>query len=272
MSRMALVGAYAELVDGREEPMLLFTERLPVSDLRCEVLGRLVALRARHAAEGRSIPLSGEIDRALERAREDGNWIKCFFPGPLEGHRRPVVPAPEELLKHLKETELDVAIPESWHFITGVSHLHALSDPELATARDAVAKAQHPVDDVEVQIHLHTHELASIVAKTNRDTLLADAVADAVARICRKASNEHHIHMIIIICLQAAAAFEEHDAWFDWLEKKFADIAGCLPGPPNKAVRIFLEHLDAMETILPIDSWFHRRARSIAAAGAELRP
>ena len=30
-SSMALVGAYAELVDAREEPMLLFTERLPAS-------------------------------------------------------------------------------------------------------------------------------------------------------------------------------------------------------------------------------------------------
>ena len=272
VSRMALVGAYAELVDAREEPMLLFTERLPTSDLRCEVLGRLVALRTRHAAEGRSIPLSGEIDRALERAREDGNWIKCFFPGPLEGHRRPVVPASEELLTSLQETPLDVSVPESWHFIAGVSHLHALGDPELAAARDAVAKVRDSVDDMEMQSHLLAYELASIVAKTNRDALLADAVADAVTRICRKASNEHHIHTIIIICLQAAAAFEEHDAWFDWLEKRFSDIASCLPGPPNKAVRIFLEHLDAMETILPISSWFHRRARSIAAAGAELRP
>ena len=89
MSSMALVGAYAELVDGREEPMLLFTERLPSSDLRCEVLGRLVALRSRHASEGRQIPQSNEIDRTLERTQERGNWLKCFFPGPLEGHRPP---------------------------------------------------------------------------------------------------------------------------------------------------------------------------------------
>ena len=78
--------------------------------------------------------------------------------------------------------------------------------------------------------------------------------------------------MILVICLQAAAAFEEHDAWFDWLEERMARIAYSLPGPRNRSVRILLEHLDAMETILPIDSWFHRRARSIASAGAEIRP
>ena len=272
MSNMALVGAYAELVGAREEPMLLFMERLPPGDLRCEVLGRLVALRARHAGEGRSIPLSEEIDRALERARERGNWLKCFFHGPLEGHRRPVAPPPEDLTKFLRETEADVAVPESWHLIACASHLHALGDPELTTARGVVTKVPHPADDMEMQNHLLAYELASIVAKTNRDTLLADAIADAVTRICRRVSNENHIYMIISICLQAAAAFEEHGAWFDWLEDRLASIASCLPGPPNKAVRIFLEHLDAMETILPIDSWFHRRARSIAAAGAELRP
>ena len=272
LSSMALVGAYAELVGAREDPMLLSTERLPPSDLRCEVLGRLVALRARHVREGRSIPLSEEIDRALERAREGGNWIKCFFPGPLEGHQRPVAPAPEDLTKVLRETEPDVAIPESWHLITGASHLYALGDSELATARGAVARVMHSVGDMEMQNHLRAYELASIVAKTNRNILLADAVADVVTRICRRVSNEHHIYMIILIYLQAAAAFDQHDAWFDWLEERLANIASCLPGPPNKAVRIFLEHLDAMETILPIDSWFHRRARSIAAAGAELRP
>ena len=272
MSSTALVGAYAELVGAREDPMLLFTERLPPSDLRCEVLGRLVTLRARHAGEGRSIPLSEEIDHALERAQKGGNLIKCFFPGPLEGHRRPVVPAPEDLTKLLRETELDIAVPESWHFITGASHLHVLGDPELAVARDAVERTRHSVDDVDMRTLLRAHELASIVAKANRSTLLADAVADAVTGICRRASNEHHIYMIILICLQAAAALEEHEAWFDWLEERFASIAYRLPGPPNKAVRIFLEHLDAMETILPINSWFHRRARSIAAAGAELRP
>lgn len=272
MSGMALVGDYAELVDAREDPMLLFTERLPSGDLRWEVLGRLVSLRERHSKEGRSVPRSEEIDRALEQAREDGNWIKCFFPGPLEGHRRPGVSAPEDLTKLLKEAEPDIASPGSWHFITSASHLYALGKPELANAQCAVTKMPHSVDEGELWGYLRSSEFASIVAKTNRDTLLADAIADAVIRICDKVSNENGIFMIILICLQAAAAFEEHDTWRSWLEERLASIASRLPGPPNKAVRIFLEHLDAIETILPIDSWFHRRARSIASAGAELRP
>ena len=272
MSGMALVGAYAELVDAREEPMLLLSERSPTSDFRCEVLGRLVALRSRHATEGRDIPNSNEVDQALERTQEQGNWLKCYFPGPLEGHRRPVASAPEELVRTLSESAPDISLPASWHLIANTSHLHSLGESELGAARNALARIPHPGDEREKRDILLSLEIASIVAKTSRDASLADAVADAVAKVSARASNEHDIWMILVVCLQAAAAFEEHDAWFDWLEERMARIAYCLPGPPNRTVRILLEHLDAMETILPIDSWFHRRARSIASAGAELRP
>ena len=272
MSNMALVGAYAELVNAREEPMLLLTERLPSSDLHCEVLGRLVGLRSRHASEGRSIPQSEEIDRALGRTQERGNWLKCFFPGPLEGHRRPVAPAEEELAVILQEAVPDISLPASWHFIANASHLHALGETELGAARDALTRIPDSIDEGEMQNNLLSLEVASIVAKASRDTLLADAIADAVTRVSTRVSNENDIWLILVICLQAAAAFEEHDAWFDWLEDRLARIASCLPGSPNRSVRIFLEHLDAMETILPVDSWFHRRARSMASAGAELRP
>ena len=133
MSSMALVGAYAELVDGREEPMLLLSERLPSSDLRCEVLGRLVALRSRHVGEGRQIPQSNEIDRAVERTQERGNWLKCLFPGPLEGHRRPVAPVSEELAEILNNAmEPDISLPASWHMIANASHLNSLGESELS--------------------------------------------------------------------------------------------------------------------------------------------
>ena len=272
ISNMALVGAYAELVDAREDPMLLFTERLPPSDLRCEVLGRLARLRLRHASEGRSIPQSEAIDQALERAQESGNWLKCFFPGPLEGHQRPAVPASDELVETLKEATPDISLPASWHFLANASHLHALGESGLGAARDALIPVLDYADEGEMRNNLLSLEVASIVAKTNGDTLLADAIADAITNISTMVSNENDIWLILVICLQAAAAFEEHDAWFDWLEERLVRIASRLPGPPNRSIRIFLEHLDAMETILPIDSWFHRRARSVASTGTMLRP
>ena len=272
LSSMALVGAYAELVDAREEPMLLFTERSPASDLRCEVLGRLVALRSRHASEGRHLPLSEEVDQALGRTQDGGNWLKCFFPGPLEGHRHPTASAPQELAETLEAAVPDIALPASWHLIANASHIFALDEPELGAARDALTRVPDIDDEGAKQKVLLSLEVASIVAKANRDTSLADAIGDAVTKVSTGVSNENDIWLILVICLQAAAAFEEQNAWFDWLEERLARVVSCLPGPPSRSVRIFLEHLDAMETILPIGSWFHRRARSIASAGAELRP
>lgn len=272
ISSMALVGAYAELVDGREEPMLLLSERLPSSDLRCEVLGRLVALRSRHASEGRQIPQSNEIDRAVERTQERGNWLKCLFPGPLEGHRRPVTPVSEELAEILNDAMPDISLPASWYMIANAAHLNSLGESVLGAAREALSRVPNIGDEGEKQDILLSLEVASVVARTSRDTALADAVADAVTKVSTGVSNENDIWLILVICLQAAAAFREHDGWFDWLEGRLAGIASNLPGRRNRSVRIYLEHLDAMETILPVDSWFHRRARSIASAGTELRP
>ena len=116
---------------------------------------------------------------------------------------------------------------------------------------------------------LNCLEFAGTIAATNRDTVLADVIADAVVKIAPNISEEKDIHVILRIILQAAAAYEEHEAWFKWLEEKLAGIASHLPSPPKKYIRIFINHLDELGRILPVDSWFHIRARSIASAGAE---
>ena len=110
-SRMGLSGAYAELVDSREEPMLLYSARTSPGDLRSEVLGRLAILRARHENEGRHIPYAAEIDQALVRARERGDWVRCEFPGPLEGSRKIVRPLPDELAEELRTSRPDLGDP-----------------------------------------------------------------------------------------------------------------------------------------------------------------
>ena len=271
-SNLVLVGAHAELVDARQEPMLVLTRRMSAVDVRSEVIGRLAVLKSRHEHEGRLVPLAEEIDSALKRAHERGEGLKCFFPGPLEGHRRPTSPADLDVSEALRETLPDVADPTTWNVIGNASHIHALADSELAPAREALRESGDRNDDAEIRNLLLSLELASIVAKTNRDTLLADAISDATAHLSRRISDKDDVWMILPICLQAAAAFEEHAEWFKWLEETLARIARSLPGPPSKSLWEFLEQLDVLETILPIDSWFHRRARSIASAGGEFRP
>ena len=271
-SNLTLGGVYAELVGFREEPMLLYTGRLSASDFRCEVIGCLVALRSRHESEGRLIPHAEEIERALERVRERGELHKCFLPGPLEGRRETIATIPDDLANALAESRLDIADSYSWSIAFFSSHVYVFGEAELAHVREAVRKVAKVVDDDDRQSLLHSLEIASVVARTNRDTTLAEAVADGIVSAARKMTDETDVRMILPICLQSAAAFEDRGAWFNWLEETLGRIAGSLPGFPNRSLQVFLKHLDAMETILPVYSWFHRRAKSIASVGTDLRP
>ena len=146
--------------------------------------------------------------------------------------------------------------------------MYKLGEVQLVPAREAIQETEDVLSQNEHSSHLISLELASVVAKINRDAQLANAIADFLTRIAGSISDENDIYLILQIYLQAAAAFEDQDAWFDWLEEKLAILAECLPGPPNQSLRILVEQLDAIEVVLPVESWFHRRARAIAAAGA----
>ena len=148
------------------------------------------------------------------------------------------------------------------------SQFFALGEPELHRAQETVKVTAENIRDADLHEHLTCLESASVVAVANRNALLADEIADAVVRVASRISEEKEIYMILQIILQAAAAHEAHNAWFKWLEERLASIAIHLSPPPNESLRMFLDHLDEIARVLPIDSWFHLRARSIASAGA----
>ena len=258
-------GTYAELVDARREP-LVFAGRMTPLALKIEILARLHILRLRHEGEGRRVPRSDDIDRALSRVEQDGLAFALGFPGPLEGHRRPAVPVPQEFGEALEKmvaesTELACLEP-----LVRACQFFALGPGELGHARKAVkAVADNFEGDLSsVLMYLGS---ASLVAAANRDPTLANGIAEALVKISPRVSEEE-VQLIPTILLQAAAAHEARDAWFKWLEGTLADVAGLLPAPPNKALNTLLTHLDEIEKVLPADAWFHSRARTIALAGA----
>ena len=269
-SSMELAGAYAELVDLQEEPMLLYSARTSPRDFQSEVLGRLAILRARHEGEGRTVPYAAEIDQALERASERGDLVKCDFPGPLEGSRKIVRALPGELAEELGTGTPDLDDPATWQMAGNCSQVFRLGEAELAPLRVAAGRKGKSVKAGHTRDFLFSLEIASIIAKTTHDTALADVVADRLVEIATVMSDAHDVYMTVQICLQAAAAYEDRTAWFSWLDERLARIAGAIPGPPNRCLGMFVEHLDTIGSILPIDGWFHRRAQFIAASGALL--
>ena len=266
-SNMVGAGVYALLLDARKEPMLSANIVIPTA-LRNEILRRLIVLKSRHEKEGRQIPRSEDITHALAQAEARGEMPAWHIPGPLEGHRRPTEPLPQEITEKLAEIQIDGAAPFLLQQLVAFSQLFALSEVELKRAREAVKINTENILNANPHENLECLELASVVAATNRDTMLADEIADAVIRVVSRISEEKDIQVILRIILQSAAAHEEHDAWSKWLEEKLANIASHLPPPPNKCLHMFINHLEELGRILPVDSWFHIRARSIASAGA----
>ena len=261
---MAAAGTYADFVQARQEPMLLAGRIL----LWKEILGRLYVLTSRHEREGHPVPKSEDISQMLAQTDERGQPLVSGLPGPLEGHRRPTVSVPQEVTEQIGDIWTDGTEPSALHRLVTLSQFFALDQPELERAQEAVKTIQENNAPSQLPASLRLLESASMVAAANRNTPLADGVADTAVRIAPQMSTEEEIQRILRIMLQAAAAYEEHEAWFKWLEEGLADIAAHLPQPPNESLRMFLGHLGEIERILPIDSWFHLRARTVALSGS----
>ena len=264
---MTLAGAYARHLEARKEPML-FADLMTPQALRSEIHGRLHILKSRHESEGRQVPQSEDIDHALAWAEDRGQALALGFPGPLEGHRRPTKPIPQEVAEEHEDALTDSATAFPFQLLVMYSQIFALGKPELDRALQAVKTIAENNSDAAPHENLRLLVLASIVAAANRDTMLADGIADAVVSIVPRISKGKEIQMILRIMLQSAAAYEAHDAWFKWLEERLASIATHLPPPPNECLQMFRDHLDELKRVLPMKSWFHLRAKSIASAGA----
>lgn len=264
---MVLAGVYAGLVDVRTEPMV-FASRITPWALRSEIVGRLHILRLRHEGEGRRVPRSEEIDSVLARPLKPEQTVLVGFPGPLEGHKRPVEPLPQDLDEGLGEAWAGSDKPFALQQLVTVSQLFALGEPIVGRARDWVRTIGENAGDTDREENLKCLEFASVVAAATRDVSLADSITDAVIAIVPGVSKAEEIAIVLQITLQAAAACETHDAWVKWLDERLESIATSLPPPPNESLSVFLGHLRELETILPIESWFHIRARSVALAGA----
>ena len=264
---MVLAGVWAGLVDLRAEPMV-FASRITPWALRSEIVGRLHILRLRHENEGHRVPRSEEIDRVLARSADPQERIVLGFPGPLEGHKRPVEAVPQNLSEELERVWAGSDKPSALQHLVTVSQLFALEKPTVERAQDVVKAVGKNTGDPDQQENLKCLESASVVAAATRDASLADGIADAVIAIAPRLAKAEEIAMVLQITLQAAAAYETHEAWVKWLDQRLESIATNLPSLPKDALWVFLGQLGELGSILPIESWVQIRARSVALTGA----
>ena len=256
-----VAGTYGISSDARQEPMV-FASSMP-QGLRNEVLGRLNILRLRHEAQGHNFPKPPKLKQLLDIAEERGRNPLWDFPGPLEGHSRPRQSVPAEL-----DQALDAISKEDEEVLLESLMLHSqlfsLGAPELERARQVVREISPGRNgSSDASALLRRIELASVIAAASGDTALSDEIGDAAIRLSAIANNEQ-VRRLLAVLLQAAVAFQQRDAWCEWLEEKLAEVSVRLP---QESLDLLLRDLHELETILPAACWFHPRAKATALAG-----
>ena len=263
LSNITVAGVYSEYIASRQEPMLL-ADKLTPHALQYQIFVRLNSLKVRHESEGRRVPQSKEIDNLLVRFQHNKKTLTLKTLGPLEGHKRPKISMPKKFIEYFNNSQQNQVQTLPLLSLMKASQFFAISKSDLEYARNTVKSMTGDIDDIDPLNILLNLELASIIAATNRDVKLANNIADVVNCVCTKACQDGWISRILRVLIQSAAANETHDSWFSWLEDRLATIATRLPTSPIESMQIFLDHLNELEKVLPIESWFHSRAKSIA--------
>ena len=258
---------YAELTKAREEPMLLI-EVWTRETLQHLILGGLRNVLTRHENEGRKVTLPEEFRETISRGiHQDKSHDFQVFDA-LGSKKPPSEPIPQDFSENLDKESLNASSLSQLQLLLFTSQFYSLGESERENARTTTKNLAVKFDrDEPTPDDLVCLEYASLLAAINRDEGLADIVSEvAIKLVVQDPVNMRFAHMLHII-LQSAGAIENHSSWMKWLEDRFTAMATRLPFNRDNCLHYFLYHLDQIGTMLPIESWFHIRARCIASAG-----
>ena len=260
LSNLRIAGFYSNLISSRKEPMLLLWQ-IPLKTFQGEIIGQLAALKSRHKKEGHKFPKSENLDLLLAQMAQDGI---PRLRGPLEGHIRPEKPIPQKVMETLKRQKTEDSDSFPWSALATASNFFTLGNVEMENVKQEVKRIAENVANSDLEKNLFSLELASFVAAVHMDSVLADEISNAVVRSATKISGKEQVVKILKILFQSATAYENENTWSKWLEERLAIIAQNIP---NNFLELFVQHLDEISVVLPINLWVHIPARSIASSG-----
>lgn len=255
--------AYVQTLDLQREPMFHAT-RMLTTTLRCEVVGRLLLLRSRHEAAGRSVPGAADIDAAVERLNEGGTPLGWALPGPLEGHRQPDRELPADDLRRMIEAFGGKPDTSAWARLAYLSQLFAFGHDLMECVRQASRSTLLGANGTEGEEGFVRCEHACIVAAACRDTELARAIGAGIVEHAPRTSTGPEAVAALGISTLAAAAFEHEAQWAEWLEEQLAGTAARLPA--GEPIKSFEAQLPALKEVLPLRNGIHSRAEALCAA------
>jgi hypothetical protein len=260
-------GVYAGIFDLQAEPMYRAAE-LSREALRDEVLGRLFVLKARHGAEGRTVPGEAAIDEAILRRAEQGSPFGYLFPGPLEGHRRPTNVSGRSLPDDGVELiENDVAEDQLGRALSRISYLcqcYDIRESTLLKLRDALNMIAVAGDRDSRNLIAKNLTNTCLLAMAKRHTDLAHAIAVKALEMAPAASSREDAISLLRAIVLASAAFEKKDEWASWLQHQLYHLANLIPA--GTASRAILDDLSEIKTVTDAKAGMCGRAEAVASA------
>lgn len=259
-------GMYAKVLDLRHEPMYRAAE-MSRRALREEVIGRLVVVRDRYKAAGRPVPGSDSIDEAVARLTAQGS-LGWALPGPLDGHRRPAETGVNRLSDNdIQKVIADLANNPAAPVLSTLAYLsqrYDLGEELLARIREMTQRSHSTSEETGLDECMGRLIEAGLVACAQRDEELANTIASTVVATAHRAHSGSDTGKILRALVIAGAAFQNEDAWAEWLERQLSEAAIRLPaGEPSK---MFLGHLQELKKVLKLNLGIHVRAEALASA------
>lgn len=262
--QLSLAGHYAGLLDLRREPMYRAME-MSAERLRHEVLGRLVGLKRRFEAAGRTIP-NGEKLVQLLSSVDPRSLLDWSAPGPLEGHRRPAQMS-DRRIREDDATRLIADLGSEVAFLSTLAHLSQtfdLGDNLLAHARAMVANVSTDASREVSETILWRLSDGCLAACAQKDTEFARAIAKLMVSQASLVTTRHGVAALLNCLILASTAFEDDEEWGAWFEEQLAAFAfGLRRGDPTRA---FLDHLTELKSVVQATLCVHGRAEAIASA------
>jgi len=238
--------------------------------IRAEIIGRLLILRDREAAAGRTLPGVATLNDAVDALAESFP-LGAYFPGPLEVHRLPIINlanvAPEaraDLVQRSEELTTDLASPDWARF----SHLCRLMrfDDAMISRMTQLIETNVPASSRDLPDRVSLLQLGPVafIAVAQRSAQLADAVLTRCLHEVDSQTDAAHASALMKMGLIAMAAFEDQKVGLDRLAKYLLDLSRLVPvGEPCQSL---LGELQLLKVLTAAAEW-HRFSRAEAMLG-----
>lgn len=249
-------GILRNLADAWAEPWSVF-ESIGDMNLRSRVLGQLDLLKSRHEGAGRVVPLAQEVEEKLVTQGGRGDRWRYTRSRVLRV-RLPVGPIPSEAVDGLARSFPNEPLA-TISLLVSLSSSFILDDKILGKVIELV-EGLDVKDDTSSTILL----CASVIAAVSGMTGIADRIGEVICRWASKDVVREDVGWMIGLLLQTAASHREMEDCLGWFGQRLEDLAWALPKAPIDCVTSFLEYLQVLEVVLPIEQWCHLSAKRVA--------